>query len=105
MMDILEIPLSNKNQEFDIQLGNKTYHLRVTFREYCGWVLDVMTQSKEGILLGIPLVHGVDIFAQYRYLGFDGSLVFVCENMDDERSSVNLGEKKKLYFKSLDNKN
>lgn len=98
MVELSEIPLSNKNQEFDIQLGNKIYHLRVVFREYCGWVLDVMTQSKEEILLGIPLVHGVDIFEQYRYLGFDGSLVFVCENIDDELSYEQIGQANKLYF-------
>lgn len=98
MVGLSEIPLSNKNQEFDIQLGNKIYHLRVVFREYCGWVLDVMTQSKEEILLGIPLVHGVDIFEQYWYLGFDGSLVFICENIDDELSYDQIGQANKLYF-------
>ncbi|WP_248468112.1 phage baseplate plug family protein [Providencia rettgeri] len=99
MMDILEIPLSNKNQEFDIQLGNKTYHLRVTFREYCGWVLDIMTQSKEEIISGIPLVHGVDIFEQYQYLGFNGKLIFHCNEAESE--FYNLGNSNKLYFHSL----
>ncbi len=98
MMDILEIPLSNKNQEFDIQLGNKTYHLRVAFGEYCGWTLDVMTQSKDEILSGIPLVHGVDIFAQYRYLGFDGSLVFSCEDPALELEFNETGKGNRLYF-------
>lgn len=98
MMDILEIPLSNKNQEFDIQLGNKTYHLRMTFREYCGWVLDVMTQSKEEILSGIPLVHGVDIFGRYRYLGLDGMLFFYCDKPELELELNDIGKGNRLYF-------
>ncbi|MFV8941783.1 phage baseplate plug family protein [Moellerella wisconsensis] len=97
-MSVSEIPLSNKNQEFDIQLGGKVYHLRVVFREYCGWILDVMTQSKEEVLLGIPIVHGVDIFEQYRYLGFDGSLFFYCEDPTDELSYSQIGHTNKLYF-------
>lgn len=98
-MKPIEIPLMSKNQEFDIQLGNKVYHLRVVFREYCGWVLDVMTQSKEDILTGVPLLHGVNIFEQYRYLGLSGSLTFHCENPENELEQSELGKGNKLYFK------
>lgn len=84
MNNIIEIPLQATNQEFDIQLGNKNYHLKTTYREFNGWMLDIQTQSKEDILMGIPLLHGIDIFEQYRYLGLDGRLVYYCDEPENE---------------------
>ncbi|MEY0576985.1 phage baseplate plug family protein [Providencia manganoxydans] len=98
MNNVIEIPILNKNQELDIQLGRKNYHLRIKYMEFCGWVLDVMTQAKEEILMGIPLLHGVDIFGQYRYLGLEGSLLFYCEDPSYETDMNEAGKGNRLYF-------
>ncbi len=96
MGNIVEIPLQATNQELDIQMGNNNYHLKVTYMEFFGWILDVSTQTKEVILCGIPLVHGIDIFEQYKYLGFNGKLIFNCNEPESEFDS--LGNNNKLYF-------
>lgn len=98
MNNAIEIPIFDKSQEMDIQLGIKKYHLRIKYIEFCGWMLDVMTQAREEILMGVPLLHGVDIFGQYRYLGFDGSLLFYCEDPSDEIDMNEIGKGNRLYF-------
>lgn len=98
MNDIIEIPLQPTNQEFDIQMGKANYHLKITYMEFCGWTLDVMTQTREVILCGVPLVHGVDIFEQYRYLGLNGKLVLNCDEPESELDFNEIGKGNRLYF-------
>lgn len=68
-MNVIEIPVSNKNQQFDIQLGGGRYRIRLVYRQFCGWVVDMMTQTGSEIFTGVPLVSGVDILEAYRYTG------------------------------------
>ncbi|MBX6956720.1 hypothetical protein EX227_02800 [Providencia rettgeri] len=99
---MIDMNLLARSQEFDIQLSGVNYHLSVTYRGPAGWTLDIMTQDKELILAGIPIVSGVDILEQYQYMGFKGSLFFVCEDMEDELSYEQFGVRNKLYFKTID---
>lgn len=98
MMNIVEIPVSAKNQQFDIRLSGKYYRVRLVYREFCGWVVGIMSRTGEMILTGIPLVSGVDILEPYRYMGFSGSLFFVCDETAGELSHRDLGRGNKLYY-------
>lgn len=98
---MIEVNLTSKNQEFDIQLNKVNYRFKVTYMEFCGWVLDIKTSQGEVMLAGVPLVSGIDILQQYQYMGFNGSLFFVCEDMEDELSPNELGRKNKLYFEEF----
>ncbi len=75
-MTAYEIPLSPKPQTFAIQLAGVNYQLTLTWNDalIC-WVLDVADANNVPIVLGIPVITGLDLLAQYRYLGFGGSLV------------------------------
>lgn len=97
-MNIIEIPVSNKNQQFNIQLGGKYYRIRLVYREFCGWVADFMTQTGDTIFTGVPLVSGVDILEPYRYIGIKGGLAFYCENPENEKEQDELGIRNRLYF-------
>ncbi|MBD1228575.1 phage baseplate plug family protein [Xenorhabdus griffiniae] len=99
-MSVVEIPLLNENQLFDIQLGGIEYRMKIQYREIAGWILDIMHPNSEPIVLGVPLVTGIDILERYRYLGFNGALVFVCNGVD-EKSEEAVGGTGRLYFKSF----
>ncbi|MDH0356860.1 hypothetical protein [Morganella sp. GD04133] len=99
-MKVIEIPVSNKNQQFDIQLGGERYRIRLVYRQFCGWVADMMDQSGADIFTGVPLVSGTDILEPYRYMGFNGSLIFVCDETAGELSLSEFGRKNRLYFRA-----
>ncbi|MCC8364911.1 hypothetical protein J8V57_01225 [Xenorhabdus sp. PB61.4] len=97
-MGTVEIPLQAENQQFDIQLGGINYRMRLQHRDCAGWILDIMHPNSEPIVSGLPLVFGVDILEQHRYLGFNGSLVFYCYNTQNETDKEELGKNNRLYF-------
>ncbi|KLU14174.1 MULTISPECIES: phage baseplate plug family protein [Xenorhabdus] len=99
-MSIVEIPLLNENQLFDIQLGGVEYRMRIQYGGVAGWLLDIMYPNGEPIVLGTPLVTGIDILERHRYLGFNGALFFVCNGVD-EKSEEAVGGAGRLYFKSF----
>jgi hypothetical protein len=75
-MPVYEIPLSSEPQTFAIELAGVSYQLTFTWNEtlLC-WLLDVATATRVPIISGIPVVTGLDLLAQYTYLGFGGALV------------------------------
>ncbi|MDE9553375.1 hypothetical protein KKJ06_19745 [Xenorhabdus bovienii] len=97
-MNIIEIPLRAENQQFDIQLGGINYRMQLQWRDCAGWILDIMQGNSEPVVTGIPLVFGVDILEQHRYLGFNGSLVFYGDDPKNETNKVELGKNNRLYF-------
>ncbi|MGJ0637869.1 phage baseplate plug family protein [Xenorhabdus bovienii] len=97
-MNIVEIPLQTENQQFDIQLGGINYRMSLQHRDCAGWILDIAHPNSEPIISGIPLVFGVDILEQHRYLGFNGSLVFYCDDLKNETNKEELGKNNRLYF-------
>ncbi|HAT3808191.1 phage baseplate plug family protein [Morganella morganii] len=100
MADITEIPLSPQNQRFSIRLGGRNYRIRLVYRQFCGWVADMMDQAGTDIFTGVPLVSGTDILEPYRYMGFNGSLIFVCDETAGELSLSEFGRKNRLYFRA-----
>ncbi|MCP9270239.1 hypothetical protein M5U04_19700 [Xenorhabdus sp. XENO-1] len=97
-MNIVEVPLQAGNQRFDIQLGGLNYRMRLQWRGCAGWILDIMQANSAPIVMGIPLVFGVDILEQHSYLGFNGSLVFYRDNPQDESKTGGLGSSERVYF-------
>lgn len=100
-MAVFEVPLSPTPQTFGINLAGKSYQLTLRWRETTegGWILDIADQQAAPIISGVPLVTGVDLLAQYAYLGFTGSLVVQTDNDPSaEPTFDNLGERSHLYF-------
>jgi hypothetical protein len=60
-------------QTFKISLGGTFYQLTM---HWCApancWILDIADQSGNKIVSGRPMVTGVDLLGQFRYLGIGG---------------------------------
>lgn len=75
-MTAYEIPLSPNPQTFAISLAGADYQLTVVWNTAAAcWVVDIADANNNPILFGVPIITGLDLLTQYRYLGFDGSLV------------------------------
>lgn len=101
MPQSFEIPLTPQAQVFSIALGGIPYQLTLMWRDAVngGWFIDIADQNTNPIVSGIPLVTGVDLLAQYAYLGFPGSLTV--ETSGDPTAVPtfeNLGTTSKLIF-------
>lgn len=98
-VSLFEIPLSAQSQSLQITLANVVYQLTVQWRNAAGWILDIASMTGDPIIQGVPLVTGVDLLAQYRYLGIGGSLVVSTDaDLDAVPAYENLGTTSHLYF-------
>lgn len=99
-----EVPLSAKPQAFTIALGGTAYALVLRWNvagQY--WVLDVMTAARAPLVLGIPVVTGLDLLGQFRHLGFAGALVAQTDGDPDAVPTfANLGTQGRLFFVVMD---
>ena len=72
-MTTYEVPLVSRQQALTATFPNGvTYQLRLIYQfnsDDC-WLLDISDNSGNPIVQGIPLIPGVDLLAQYAYLGF-----------------------------------
>jgi hypothetical protein len=99
---IIEIPLTPAQASvFSIGLGGTVYNLRLTFNIASGgyWALDIGDEDMNLIVAGIALVSGIDLLAQYAYLGFNGSLVVTTDRGAGEIPTFEgLGDTSHLFF-------
>lgn len=95
-----EIPLSAETQKFSIQLGSASYVLRFYWCKYSScWMLDISDANEVPMLLGIPVVTGIDLLSQYAYLEFGGSLIVQTDhNPDQVPDFAGLGTSGHIYF-------
>jgi hypothetical protein len=95
-----EIPLSPEPQTFSIELNGVSYRMTVYWNPSSGcWILDIRDAQNADVLLGIPIVTGVDLLGQYDYLGFGGSLVAQTDHDPLAAPTYdNLGQTGHLYF-------
>lgn len=99
-MQIYEIPLSPQAQTFGISLGGTDYHMTLYWNTPAAcWMLDLADANEAPIIQGIPVVTGLDLLYQYKYLGVNGSLVVQTDyNTDAVPTYANLGVTGRIYF-------
>ncbi len=100
MMKYYEVPLSPKAQRLTIALAGITYKLNIFWNDLAAcWIVDIADKDGVALVSGIPMVTGSDLLAQYRYLGFVGSLIV---QTDHDTYAVptaeNLGLEGHLFF-------
>ena len=99
-MTAYEIPLSGMSQTFSIALAGVTYQLTLQWRNAAnGWFLDIADSLSNAVVSGIPLVTGLDLLAQYKYLGIGGQLWVMSDGTPaNVPTYTNLGTTSHLYF-------
>lgn len=82
MATVYEIPLDPNAQSFSVSLSGSSYQFTLIYRDSAvnnslpsAWVLDIDDVLGNALVHGIPLVTGIDLLAQYRYMGFVGGLI------------------------------
>lgn len=100
MTKFYEVPLSAKAQRLTIALAGVSYQLNVFWNSFANaWVLDIADKSGAPLVSGIHIITGTDLLAQYRYLGFVGSLVAQTDyEIDAVPTLTNLGSEGHLFF-------
>lgn len=101
---IFQIPVqAGVPQTFQITLDGTAYTFTLQYRDdpagQGGWVLDIADQYGNPIVQGIPLVTGINLLAQYAYLGFIGGLwAQTTSNPDAPPTFSNLGTDGQIYW-------
>jgi hypothetical protein len=101
MSTISVIPLINMAQLFSITLASVVYNCRCYWNNdpAGGWCLDISDANSIPIVMGIPLVTGADLLAQYGYLNFGGQLRVATKGSPLAVPTYsNLGDASNLYF-------
>lgn len=98
---LFRIPLMNEPQVFEIDLSGRALTIVCRWNpEIPAWQLclrDAVTG--EPLLTCMPLVTGVDLLAQYQYLGLPGKLFCYTEGNGDAPPTLeNLGIEAQLYY-------
>lgn len=91
----------SRGQRFKAALGDTAYNFRLTWDDAQGgcWIMDIGDVDGAVIVAGIPLVSGTDLLAQYRHLGFEGSLVVTTDRGAGEVPTFDgLGVTSRLLF-------
>jgi hypothetical protein len=104
-----EVPLTPRAQTMVLKMGdNAQYSLYFRFSRISKtWLMDVNDAADNGLVHSIPLVTGVDLFGQLRYLGIGGGVpmiamtIAVGRSPDEIPTYENLGIDSHLYFKTL----
>lgn len=99
MASTFEIPLTAQPQTFLVSLAGVQYQFTLQWRDTAngGWVLDIADASSNPIVSGIPLVTGVNLLAQYKYLSFGFELWVQTDAADAPPTYTNLGSTSHLY--------
>ena len=99
IVEILAQP--SQAQRFSVTLAGTAYNMRLTYdiaQDGC-WILDIGDANGALLVAGIPLVTGVDLLAQYAYLGFGGALIVTTDRGAGEVPTFDgLGATSHLYF-------
>lgn len=96
-----EIPLSGVAQRFSVSLGGVSYSMLLAWREtdMGGWFLDILAADATPVLMGIPLVTGADLLAQYPDKNFGGVLRVTTDGDPDAVPTyANIGTQSHVYF-------
>ncbi len=98
---VSRIPLTNTPQQFDITLSNISLTMVLQWNSFLdNWVISLLDKASQlPLILALPLVTGVDLLLQYKYLQIPGSL-YIYTDGDQEAVPTfdNLGEESNLYY-------
>ena len=98
-----EVPLRPTPIIQSMTIHKKTFQIRTQYRDAdeAGWVIDFhdITEDPNLVLFeGAPLVTGLDLLYQYKYLGFDFAMIMLCQKGRSTPTFESLGIEDKLVI-------
>ena len=100
-MTVYKIPLTATPQIFTINLANVNYLMQNVWNTVLKcWLISMKYADNDNFLFdSLPLVTGVDLLEQYKYLGIGGKMFVYTEGHPQETPTLeNLGTNSNLYF-------
>ena len=88
-------------QELTVKLAGINYKLALLYRNMpeAGWILDIRDDGDNSLVLGLSLVTGLDLLAQYKHLGIKGELFILTDgDLFKVPAFDDLGVTSFLYF-------
>lgn len=87
-VDVVEIPLAGYPEQFEADIGDKTYLFRVRWNDQLSrWTLDLGNSEDDWLISSLPLVPGQDLLWQYGYMALGFQLYFQCDT-DEEAEAA-----------------
>ena len=101
---VFRIPLVNLPQKFNIDIGGQSFSILSTWNsEANSWYISFYDgNTQEPYMLNTPLVTGVDLFAQYRYLNLvKGQFIVFTAGAELQPPTLeNLGQEANVFYVS-----
>ena len=100
-MTVLQIPLTNVPQTFDLTLNGRDLTLTSRWNaQMQTWLLDLLDgQTQVPLLMSLPLVTGVDLLAPFAHLGLTGQLIVSTDGDATAPPTLDtLGNASNLYY-------
>lgn len=99
---VYEIPLDPRPLIFSFTVHDKAYEVRTQYRDTDegGWILDIhdVTENPFILVMGIPLVSGLDLLYQYTNFDFKFALLMLCKSGRAAPTFESLGVEDKLVL-------
>ena len=95
-----EVPVSPKPESFSLELANVGFKFTTAWCPPLScWVISITLPDDTPVVMGIPVVTGVDLLAPYAYLGFGGGLIAQpLGDVDTPPTFENFGVSGLLFF-------
>lgn len=100
-MAIYKIPLNGGQEKFKVRFDGVQYYCTLYWNYYeQNWFISFyLAEDNTPLMLSMPLVTGVDLLRQFRYLGLTGKLVVYTNGGSFETPTYeNIGTESNLYF-------
>lgn len=98
---VFRIPLNNRPQRFEIELGGRAFIMIVRWNPAMpNWTMCLLDgETQETLLNCLPFTTGLDLMSQFRHIGIDGSFVVVTDGNEFATPTLeNLGGESNLYY-------
>lgn len=95
-----ELPLTPIPQTFSMFMNGVVWNITLRWSPISElWIIDFADSKGAPVLMGVPVVGGLDLLGQHQHLNFGGSLVAQTDNAPlDPPTFNNLGVTSHLFF-------
>jgi hypothetical protein len=101
---ILEVPLSNIPEKFEMSLNGVSYNIVSRWNDApeAGWLVDFYDADELPLIMNVPLVSGANLLSQYGYVGIEGLIYVVSDaSVYATPTLLDLGTSSSLLYETI----